>query len=369
MNYNIDIDETIFSFDTSVLLELFSYSNNALDDFEKLFEKLGGKLFIPHHAYYEFNNKKNTKINDPIKTYEVLEKAFEAIVNKFTDIKSKAKSENIHPVIDNIIFKDFNTAIDKFQTDFKNEISKTKEDLKSNNSLNKIDKLLIDFFGIGPKMSYINKKEIVIEGKIRYEHEIPPGYADNKHKVGFAKYGDLFIWKELINFHKTENKKCVFVTNDLKEDWWNQSSIKKPRMELVEEFEELTLCSFGMLTFKDFIDYIKKEVKINLNENTYKEVNKLNYKLAPKSYQDIYLSASYEENEYHRLYRLESVAKFIKKHHQNIPITDLHDHKGELTVTWREIPNEFEKELINNAWELQNELKDNIIHDINTNLI
>lgn len=78
------------------------------------------------------------------------------------------------------------------------------------------------------------------EGQERYKKEIPPGFKDAKSKDGVRKYGDLIIWKELLNFARTQSKDIVFITDDVKADWWESENEKRIfHHKLVAEFEKL----------------------------------------------------------------------------------------------------------------------------------
>lgn len=77
-------------------------------------------------------------------------------------------------------------------------------------------------------------------------------------------------------------------------------------------------------------------------------------------------------NENHRIKRLERVIKAynIFKYGLRVKslviVDSLHDHKGILTVTWKEEPNEEEKELIKSLWAIENEYE--IEHTIEDNI-
>lgn len=58
------------------------------------------------------------------------------------------------------------------------------------------------------------------EGENRYKKDVPPGFKDAKNKDGVRKYSDLILWKELLRFAAKEKKHIVFVTDDVKADWW-----------------------------------------------------------------------------------------------------------------------------------------------------
>ena len=52
------------------------------------------------------------------------------------------------------------------------------------------------------------------------------------------KFGDFFLWKELLEHGKEQKRPIIFVTDDKKEDWWLKVKGRTlgPRPELIAEF-------------------------------------------------------------------------------------------------------------------------------------
>ena len=60
-------------------------------------------------------------------------------------------------------------------------------------------------------------------------------------EIKIRKYGDLFIWKEILSIaNGADGNKVLFITNDVKEDWWilkgEQKEVVRMRDELLEEY-------------------------------------------------------------------------------------------------------------------------------------
>jgi hypothetical protein len=125
---------------------------------------------------------------------------------------------------------------------------------------------------------------------------MPPGYMDEAEKDKelekgkiednfqnrIRKYGDFFVWKEILDLgKKNSRKKIVFITNDVKEDWWiikgeNKKPIKM-REELFKEFVEITRNdSIEFLSLPDFYSLFSKYYKICDNK-TQMELEMQNY--------------------------------------------------------------------------------------------
>jgi len=86
---------------------------------------------------------------------------------------------------------------------------------------------------------------------------------------------------------------------------------------------------------------------------------------------DIKLTAYSQESESYRIDRLNRVVGYVSAladHYGNADlfnkVVSLHDHKGELTVVWKEQPVEGEKEFFAKAWTDMCELAENITHKV-----
>ena len=75
------------------------------------------------------------------------------------------------------------------------------------------------------------------EGEKRYKAETPPGFKDAKNKDGIRKYSDLILWKETLRYAKSQSVNVVFITDDVKADWWESADgNRKFHSKLIEEF-------------------------------------------------------------------------------------------------------------------------------------
>src|ERR1700757_3463653 len=91
-------------------------------------------------------------------------------------------------------------------------------------------------------------------------------------------YGDLIIWKELLNFAKKNKTALIFVTDDRKEDWWTIENGKtiRPREELIKEFFDLTGVRILIYNAENFLQFAKeKKLVPKLNDKTIKEVKEI----------------------------------------------------------------------------------------------
>jgi hypothetical protein len=103
-----------------------------------------------------------------------------------------------------------------------------------------VDRITKLFEGkVGPKPTPEAMAAIRKEGEDRYSRRAPPGYKDaKKDGADGDRFGDLIIWKDLISKARSKQRPLIFITDDVKEDWWHVHHGRKlgPRPELFEEF-------------------------------------------------------------------------------------------------------------------------------------
>ena len=205
------LKENIIVFDTNALLDIYRYSNKNRNKFFEILSKVKNDLYLPHQVGEEFfNNRVNViknKIDEEKKIIDNFKKAFSAVENMLAYKDNKELLKKIQEKNNEII-----KLIEK-------ERGITSDHILKNDEV--LDKIL-DIFDkkINEKLADEKLKEIREEGKKRFENKIPPGYKDtSKETAGKDPYGDLIIWKEIMDISKSKNKNILFVSNDTKDDW------------------------------------------------------------------------------------------------------------------------------------------------------
>jgi len=179
-----------------------------------------------------------------------------------------------HQVIDS---KKEKEKIDKFFLRLSTDILEQKNKHPHTSASEKIFDEISDLIGdsVGEKFSASDLNKIYKEGEERYKNKIPPGYRDVK-KEGTDKYGDLVIWKELIQKSGHEEKGIIFVTDDLKDYWWSDHKGKRigPHPELIEEAQEATGQKFYFYSLSGFLEYSSKYLKHDVSKEAVKEIKR-----------------------------------------------------------------------------------------------
>jgi hypothetical protein len=362
----------MFIFDTSSLLNIYKLSEDACDDFfESIIKSLKNRIWMPYYVFFEFNKNRYKPINETISLYNDLNKNLISIEEQFIQIQNKTKLKDKHPILRNQLIEKYKPLISELKSEFEKEINeqiKVIETIKDKDK-DTIFKRIQENFKIGDPFSYSQIAEIIKEGEFRYKHSLPPGYKD-VDKKGFQRFADLIIWKEILKYSSIQKKPIVLITDDNKEDWWvldSKNKPIKPREELIDEIIEKSDVQFWMYNTSTFMEASINLSIIEFKNSTLEEIKFISL-MNPDDivYEKIKLSSSSGSgnNEQHRIERLTCVVDYISSKHNNSKIFELHDHKGDLTVYWTSKPTSEEINTVEEAWELENELKENVEHII-----
>lgn len=168
----------------------------------------------------------------------------------------------------------------------KSELEKNRDIHTERITSDQIKDKLADIFEakIGRPYTKDELDNIFIEGEQRYSQSIPPGYKDaSKSKIKdniqleCKKYGDFIIWKQLIEHAIDTKKSVIFVTDDEKEDWWEEFNGKTigSRPELSKEFREKTSKLFLMYNSYSFARHANKYLDGNVSATTVEEIQQV----------------------------------------------------------------------------------------------
>ncbi|NRT88917.1 PIN-like domain-containing protein [Clostridium beijerinckii] len=265
--YNSD---PIYIFDTNIYLDLLRFSKKASEKLIYKYKDLQQNIWVPNQVNVEF--QKNISIVESQRITNAKKAIMEAKKSINTCNESIMKQLNffIRYKFDNI-----QEIVSKVTTDL-HTLKETIEDYNEVNVISQssgfLDKQDInDFFNSVYNLSenqefpIIKLYNIYKNGDIRYKYKIPPGYMDDPRnnsdakKEGVSIFGDLVLWNEILDYGKENSRPIIFITSDVKEDWFLLKNGKPiaPRAELLREFSEITngneIC---ILTSEKFIEYI-----------------------------------------------------------------------------------------------------------------
>lgn len=288
-------DNGFISLDTNVLFNIYKYSDETRKELFRVIRKYSPQLWLTNHAAFEFHKNRIDVISDQIDIYG-------KTVEKIKELESEIIKNRKTPHLSKSLQIQFEKTIKITIKDLENKKEFYKKLLLDDTILTSISTIFNNKVGdafLSEEMTKIEK-----EGEERYKRKVPPGFKDNAK--GENRYGDLIIWKELINKAKAEQKPFIFISDDMKEDWWlrTQGTTVSPRQELSQELYRETQQVFHMYTPDRFLEFAARTGKIK--QETIDEVREVR--------KDIHTSYGPDFEWVNKSYTL-SLADILRKDH------------------------------------------------------
>jgi hypothetical protein len=258
----------LFSFDASVLLDLYRYSDETKEELLNLFKSLGPRLWITHQAGQEFLDGRLGVIGSQSKLYD------DSIV-LIDRIEKMFKSARGHPFLTKELLSESESHFKKLCS-YLNGKKSYLHGLISKDPIREEVAALLEG-RIGAPFPKKRLQELVGEGETRYKDKIPPGYEDAKKADGNNRFGDLIIWFQLIEKAQKAKTPITFVTADEKEDWWKifQGKTIGPRPELIAEFKDKAGVEFQMFSPDRFMKAAREKLSQEIKEAAIEEVREV----------------------------------------------------------------------------------------------
>jgi hypothetical protein len=258
----------IFAFDTNILLNLYRYSDRTRRSFIEILKALEGRIWLPRQAAEEFFKNRLSTISHNEDTY----KNTLATINRLED---QLQSPYQHPFISAGLLDKLNEVLNETKQELEKSIEEHHHSLTDDKILHEISGLFNS--RVGPEHDPKEIEAICKDGELRYKRKIPPGFADKQKPTETnpaAPYGDLILWKELIKRGKDSDCDIILVTDDAKDDWWeNHKGLTiGPHPALIREFRVETKRKFHLLRAESFIELAGLQLGINVAANSVDEV-------------------------------------------------------------------------------------------------
>lgn len=294
--------DAIIIFDSSALLDLYFLPKSAREKISKeIFEQLIDRLWLPFHVQFEYLKNREKTIKKPIsEKYDPIKKKIQKIssttkdevLKRVEEIIRETKKDDKHPHINQKHLNNFKKNIEdflkqneSFEKDILEEIKVVEQEVLDVETNDDVLKSLESYFKVGREFSFDEILKITQEGKHRYEYKIPPGYGDyyKKEKKGIQIFGDLIIWKQILEFSKENKKPIIFITNDITkdEDWCyidkkaTELRIHSPREELIKEIKDYSSVDFWMYNLPQFLYHANMHIESSIQDEVIQNLTHL----------------------------------------------------------------------------------------------
>ncbi|MDR4187793.1 PIN-like domain-containing protein [Bacillus pseudomycoides] len=233
-----------------------------------IFLIINKRVLTPNHVkevemqnYFNLNKEKTTyselvsKLIDDIRSLNAtsskgkMSSKIQKFLNKLiryehielVNILNKAKSKGTEELLRTLESQEFKRAIDEYDIFLQSDTVKNFYHKVMHNKLK--------------GFSNDELKSIKIEGFDRMKNKIPPAFKDGNKTQN--QFGDLIIWKEILQLAKHSSKPIIFITEDRKCDWFDDGKNAKVMHNTLKK-EVKSLCKrdiVEVITLKTFVDY------------------------------------------------------------------------------------------------------------------
>jgi hypothetical protein len=269
-----------FALDTNVLLNIYRYADKTREDLFRVLRHLGPRVWVPYQVAKEFYANRIEVIGEQRGQYEQLSAGVSTALAKVTDGKFRKSGFLKVQELEAILKPAVEQAIA-----FIDEQRKSHPDLIHDDPFLET---LAEVIGgsVGREPSTEETQRDSTEAQARIERKQPPGYRDEK-KAAPERYGDVFIWFELLRRGEDRKRPIVFITDDDKEDWWlvvkGRGQKLGPRPELREEMRKRAGVEFYIYNPALLLERIGKEMAISVDESSIDDAKKIAAELHARS--------------------------------------------------------------------------------------
>jgi hypothetical protein len=260
-------------FDTSALLGLYRIEpNKRTEILNELKSRLKGRVWLPHQVFLEFFRHREGEVE---KDRQRVKKIKEAIEQKISAVEIEIATQNLDQLDPEFNPVHFSNELGKIKLAIEQSIKRVEKQYPDLAARDMVVAEILEMIGIDTVEGFSAQEDVdalAALGRVRFDKKIPPGFLDDK-KDGFVthkgleiprKYGDWFVWKQLLDAVKKDTKKfsqIIFVTQDQKADWWivnpsNSGEIMGPRLELRQEIEAAGATTYWQYTFTQFYQHL-----------------------------------------------------------------------------------------------------------------
>lgn len=265
-------ENCLFVLDANVLLSLYRFSDATRTELIKVFSSLQERLWIPHQVALEYLANRLAVIGEQVKSYD-------ETVKKVEGLKKSLENVNQAPFVSVETQREVAKVFDGLNKEFLQNKSVHESRIYSDDIKDEIEKL---FEGrVGTPYSKEEIEGFITKGKARYDEKIPPGFMDAK-KGGDSDlfsdkckpFGDYFVWLQMIDKAKTSGVPIIFVTGDVKDDWWLsfQGKTIGPLPALTQEFQLETKTKFYMYTPHKFLERANQHLQQEVSRVAVEEI-------------------------------------------------------------------------------------------------
>ncbi|MDQ3726309.1 MAG: PIN-like domain-containing protein [Actinomycetota bacterium] len=243
-------NEATFAVDTSVLLDLYRFSEETRKGLLKALRSFEERLWIPHQVALEFHRNRFGVLLDQReaegKLLQELDEIQAELDKQLSQRLRGAGRRDLAPLRE-AIESAFDELRLKLQEAEKEHTKGLGESMQEDPIYDEVVTLCEG--RVGKAFDEESHAEVIADAKDRFKDEVPPGYLDAE-KDEAHRYGDVILWHQLCKKASETKRPVVLVADDQKTDWvWEErGKALGSRPELVAEMKRRAGVGFHLYT-------------------------------------------------------------------------------------------------------------------------
>lgn len=252
-------DKSLLVFDTSSMLRIYEWQLDKAIEFKDVLKFKVDNIWIPHQVNLEFRNHVGW-----VEAENKYVKIIERIENqplKWAKVRKMLERWESNGFEEEFKLKVLEMETSGVTPDKLLELKRIADRLHHEHRLVvPIDTIFEELFAnIGDP--FLNDEEQQIKKEFE-DTPLAPGFMD-RNKGNANSHGDYFVWKQMQRESLESSHDIIFITLDLKEDWFRDKDQQLPRKDLLKEFNDITQNRIIIISLTSFLE----ECSVYLNED------------------------------------------------------------------------------------------------------
>ncbi len=264
--------------DANVLLNLYRYDDDAREALVAVLRALGDRLWVPHQVLVEFWRNRESVLRDPRdvqKTVRDLGELRDRALRAFRTWANRVSlPEEQAARLSQPLSGAFAALTDNVNASDMDEAATFARDTGCDSVLMELEPVLLGRCGL--PLSEDEHRAAVQEGLRRVAARLPPGYMDKK-KEDDTSAGDFLVWEQTLLEACRRQVDVLFVTGDVKEDWWREESGERrgARLELVQEMQKRAGVRLLMLRPTSLLEHARRHLGVEVRPESVQEAERI----------------------------------------------------------------------------------------------
>lgn len=273
-DYRRVMESGLVVLDANALLNLYRYTARARAELLNVVKKVAGQVWEPNQVIQEFWHGREAAIHGYDEAVSTFTKAMASsqaetvkaigVLGNRVGLDEEQKTELVRQI--EVAYVRLSSSVaDIVKT---GRVASAARDTTTDPVIRELEPILRGRVGGPPDDA--SRDEAIAEAKRRSAAKEPPGYKDESKTKGHPA-GDYLVWTQILEEAASRGSDLLFVTGDVKEDWWrktNDGQIAGPRFELIDEFHNKVGRRLYMLKPATFLKKAAHLFSISVNEES-----------------------------------------------------------------------------------------------------